>query len=115
MDTVPNPDLEKYPHWVRWSEEDRVYVGRCPDLFLGGVHGPDPAAVLTHLREVMQEWFDEAVGEGQSLPPARDWPSDRPPVQCGHAADVALPQERPSSVGSVTAEGVAHGPVPAAA
>ncbi len=23
---------------VEWSEEDQCYVGRCPDLFAGGVH-----------------------------------------------------------------------------
>lgn len=27
--------IEKYHKWVEWSEEDQVYIGKCPDLFTG--------------------------------------------------------------------------------
>ena len=37
---------------IHWSEEDHCYVGRCPELFLGGVHGDDPEKVFKELREL---------------------------------------------------------------
>ena len=30
---------DRYLKMVEWSEEDRCYVGTCPGLMLGGVHG----------------------------------------------------------------------------
>lgn len=41
---------------VEWSGEDRMYVGRCPDLFLGGCHGTDRRKVLRELRQIVREW-----------------------------------------------------------
>ena len=28
---------DRYLKFVRWSKEDSLYVGYCPDLFYGGV------------------------------------------------------------------------------
>ena len=37
-----------YLKFVQWSEEDRLYVGYCPDLFVGGVcHGKDENKVYS--------------------------------------------------------------------
>ena len=69
--------FDRYPHWVMWSPADGVYVGRCPDLFRGGVHGDDPAAVFVHLREVMAECAEE-FGPEEPDPPASAWPDHRP-------------------------------------
>ena len=30
--------IDRYHKWVAWSEEDGVYIGKCPDL-ITGVHG----------------------------------------------------------------------------
>jgi hypothetical protein len=30
---------DRYLKLVEWSDEDGCYVGRCPELMLGGVHG----------------------------------------------------------------------------
>ena len=31
-----------YLRFVRWSEKDKVCIGYCPDLFIGGAcHGKD--------------------------------------------------------------------------
>ncbi len=45
---------DRYVKVVAWSEEDQCYVGRCPGLMLGGVHGSDELAVYasTSLREI---------------------------------------------------------------
>ena len=36
---------DRYLKIVEWSEEDQCYVGTCPSLMLGGVHGEDEAEV----------------------------------------------------------------------
>ena len=37
---------DKYHKWVEWSEEDQVYIGKCPDL-ITGIHGNDPQQVYS--------------------------------------------------------------------
>ena len=39
----------KYVKFVEWSDEDKVYIGRCPELFGGGVHGNEPVKVFEDL------------------------------------------------------------------
>jgi hypothetical protein len=33
--------IDHYHKWIEWSEEDRTYIGKCPDL-ITGIHGDDP-------------------------------------------------------------------------
>ncbi|HSL18832.1 MAG TPA: hypothetical protein VLB51_13070 [Methylomirabilota bacterium] len=52
---------------VEWSDEDQCYVGTCPTLMLGGVHGDDEAEVYRELCEVVEEWLEvEAVAEAST-------------------------------------------------
>ena len=60
-----------YHRWVAWSEEDQVYIGYCPDLFGGGVHGDDPVEVARELQEVIDEWETIFQEDKAPLPPAR--------------------------------------------
>jgi hypothetical protein len=39
---------DRYLKVVEWSEEDQCYVGSCPGLMIGGVHGDDEAEVYRH-------------------------------------------------------------------
>jgi predicted HicB family RNase H-like nuclease len=64
-----NKPGDRYLKVVEWSEEDGVYVGRCPGLFFGGVHGADEIAVYKELCEVVEEWMDIAKKDGGPLPP----------------------------------------------
>ena len=64
-------ETDKYHRWVAWSEEDQAYIGRCPDLFLGGVHGEDPIKVAKQLQRVIDEWELEHQKSAATLPPAR--------------------------------------------
>jgi predicted RNase H-like HicB family nuclease len=66
-----NKETDKYHRWVAWSEEDQVYVGRCPDLFSGGVHGDDPIKVARELEKVIDEWALDFRQSGEPLPPVR--------------------------------------------
>jgi predicted HicB family RNase H-like nuclease len=59
------------PHYlkiVEWSEEDGCYVGRCPELFIGGVHGRDEAKVYAELCQAVDEWLELYKKEGLPLP-----------------------------------------------
>ena len=52
--------MSAHPKIVWWSEEDQCYVGQCPTLFGGGVHGSDELKVYRELCQVVAEW--EAIG-----------------------------------------------------
>ncbi len=41
--------VDKYIKTIEWSEEDKCYIGRCPELLDGGCHGDDPKAVFEEL------------------------------------------------------------------
>jgi predicted RNase H-like HicB family nuclease len=59
---------DRYVKVVAWSEEDQCYIGRCPRLMLGGVHGSDERAVYTELCEAVDEWIQVYESEGRPLP-----------------------------------------------
>ena len=65
---------DAYLKWVEWSEEDGVYIGRCPDLFLGGCHGDDPVRVYAQLCEIVAEAVSDLEREGKPLPEIRTRP-----------------------------------------
>ena len=64
-----------YLRWVAWSEEDQAYIGRCPDLFDGGVHGEDPVEVARQLQEAIDDWERIFEVDGTPFPPVRVRPS----------------------------------------
>ena len=67
--------IDQYRREVKWNEEDGCYVGRCPDLFLGGCHGEDANAVDGELREIVAEVIAEYRSSGRELPePSRREP-----------------------------------------
>ncbi|MEW6126892.1 MAG: hypothetical protein AB1757_07620 [Acidobacteriota bacterium] len=61
-------DSARYLKIVEWSDEDSCYIGRCPSLMLGGVHGNDELKVYTELCKAVDEWIDILKAEGQPLP-----------------------------------------------
>ena len=43
-----------YLKFVEWSERDRLFIGYCPDLFIGGVcHGRDEQKVYRDLSRLV--------------------------------------------------------------
>ncbi|MCU0727540.1 MAG: pilus assembly protein HicB [Planctomycetes bacterium] len=70
--------INRYHKWVEWSEEDRVYIGKCPDL-ITGIHGTDEQEVYRELLEVLEEVIAHFESEGRSLPP----PAVRPMHEVG--------------------------------
>ena len=63
-------DSDRYLKIVEWSEEDECYVGICPGMMLGGVHGEDEAEVYRELCQVVDEWIVIHREGGEPLPSA---------------------------------------------
>lgn len=66
-----NP-VDVYKKIVVWSEEDQVFIGTCPELFYGGVHGDDPVEVFKELCEVVEEWVEIFKQDGKPLPEPKE-------------------------------------------
>ena len=58
----------RYAKFVEWSDEDRCFIGRCPGLFEGAVHGADEARVYAELCQTVEEWIELLHTDGVSLP-----------------------------------------------
>lgn len=61
---------DRYLKVVEWSDEDQCYVGRCPGLMFGGVHGNDEAKVYRELCEAVEEVIAIHESDGRPLPAA---------------------------------------------
>jgi predicted HicB family RNase H-like nuclease len=58
----------RYAKFVEWIDEDQCFVGRCPELMGGGVHGKDEAKVYKELCEAVEEWVELLHKDGDPLP-----------------------------------------------
>lgn len=67
---------DKYLKFVRWEEEDDLYVGYCPDLFpWGGVcHAATEEEAYRRLCTLVHEEVEELRQAGKELPPANTRP-----------------------------------------
>jgi predicted RNase H-like HicB family nuclease len=61
---------DRYLKFVLWSDEDRLYVGYCPDLFpWGGIcHGASEEETYHQLAELVREEVEDLRREGKPLP-----------------------------------------------
>lgn len=59
---------DEYLKVVQWSEEDGCYIGTCPGLLRGGVHGDDETAVYKELCEVVAETIKLYKSDARPLP-----------------------------------------------
>jgi len=62
----------QYAKFVEWSEEDECFIGRCPEIMLGGIHGRDEASVYAELCRAVEEMLRLIHGDGGKLP--EPWP-----------------------------------------
>ena len=58
---------DRYHKWVEWSDEDGVYIGKCPDL-ITGIHGDNPVDVYRDLCEVVAKVIAHFEATGRELP-----------------------------------------------
>lgn len=61
---------DRYHKWVEWSDEDQVYLGRCPDL-ITGIHGDEPLQLYAELCGVVEDVIRHFESEGRPLPTPR--------------------------------------------
>jgi predicted RNase H-like HicB family nuclease len=61
---------DRYLKYVRWSEEDAIYVGYCPDLFpWGGVcHAPTEEEAYHQLGELVRGEITDLANSNQPFP-----------------------------------------------
>jgi predicted RNase H-like HicB family nuclease len=61
---------DRYLKFVRWSDEDALYIGYCPDLFpWGGVcHGATEEDTYRQLAELVRDEVEELRSQGKPLP-----------------------------------------------
>ncbi len=58
-----------YLKFVQWSEPDQLFVGYCPDLFIGGIcHGSDELKVYRELAKLVAEEIAETQCAKRALP-----------------------------------------------
>ena len=57
-----------YQKVVFWSEEDGCFVGQCPALFLGGVHGDDELTVYKDLAQAVEDHLAILRSDGKEMP-----------------------------------------------
>ena len=67
---------------VEWSEEDKCFIGTCPGLFEGGVHGKNEEHVFHELCEVADSVIATMEKEGMTLP--------RPTANRKYSGNIAL-------------------------
>ena len=61
-----------YLKFVQWSKEDGLFVGYCPDLFIGGIcHGADEQKVYRELIRLVAREIAERTQARQALPKKR--------------------------------------------
>jgi len=60
--------IDQYHKWVEWSDEDQVYIGKCPDL-ITGIHGNDPIKLYEELNLVLEDVIHHYQSEKRELPP----------------------------------------------
>ena len=61
-------ESDRYLKIVEWSDEDQCYVGTCPGLMKGGVHGKNEAKVYAELSQAVKEWIKIYKKDGDLLP-----------------------------------------------
>jgi predicted HicB family RNase H-like nuclease len=58
----------RYTKFVEWSDEDQCFIGRCPEIMAGGVHGSDEAKVYAELCQAVEEMVALVHADSDALP-----------------------------------------------
>ncbi|HSU55705.1 MAG TPA: hypothetical protein VLT36_16735 [Candidatus Dormibacteraeota bacterium] len=67
---------DRYLKFIRWEEDDGMYVGYCPDLFpWGGVcHAATDQSAFQELSSLVKDEVEELQRSGKDLPPVSTRP-----------------------------------------
>lgn len=61
---------KNYTRIIRWSDEDNCFIGECPELLIGGVHGKDELSVHKALSQVIEEAVEILLKDSRKVPEA---------------------------------------------
>jgi predicted RNase H-like HicB family nuclease len=61
-----------YKKIVYWSDEDNCFIGQCPELMFGGIHGEDAFEVFKELNEAVEEVIEIFKEDGKPLPKPKE-------------------------------------------
>ena len=61
-------EADLYKKIVYWSDEDNCFIGKCPELMYGGVHGDDALKVFIELNQAVEEVIEIFKEDGTPLP-----------------------------------------------
>lgn len=59
---------ERYPRFIRWSDEDSCFIGSLPDLDGECTHGDSPEEVAANLAECAEIYVADCLDDGSPLP-----------------------------------------------
>jgi predicted RNase H-like HicB family nuclease len=65
-------EADLYKKIVYWSDEDNCFIGMCPELMFGGVHGDDALNVFIELNQAIDEVIETIKEDGKPLPLPRE-------------------------------------------
>lgn len=65
-------ESDVYKKIVYWSDEDDCFIGRCPELMYGGVHGDDAFEVFKELNQAVEEIIRIYKQDGKTLPEPKE-------------------------------------------
>ena len=57
-----------YAKFVEWSDEDQCFIGRCPEIMAGGIHGNDEARVYAELCQAVEGMVELIHTDGHAMP-----------------------------------------------
>jgi predicted RNase H-like HicB family nuclease len=59
---------DQYLKVVVWSDEDKCFIGTCPQLMYGGAYGDDAQQAFAELCELVEEAIETLEEAGKPLP-----------------------------------------------
>ncbi len=59
---------DRYVKFVEWSDQDKCFIGSCPELIYGGCHGNDARIVFDEICTIVDEIILLYEKEGKPLP-----------------------------------------------
>jgi hypothetical protein len=63
------PNEHPYLMFVEWSPEDQIFIGYCPELFVGGVcHDENRAAAYIKLSKIVENDIRHTIAQRDELP-----------------------------------------------
>lgn len=61
-------DARSYAKIVEWSEEDGVFIGRCPGIIGPCCHDVDEREVYRRLCDIVDDWLAIFAADGRTPP-----------------------------------------------